>query len=39
MNEEWLREYLYNIKEFCVEYPGWALAFFFTGYVIGIVYF
>jgi len=26
---------LYNIWQFCKEYPGWAAAFFFCGWLIG----
>ena len=32
-------EYINNIIEFCKEYPGWALAFFLCGYLIGDTYF
>ena len=34
MADYWLRVY-----EFCKEEPGWAIAFFFCGFVIGETYF
>ncbi len=32
-----MRNYMIAIWEFCKEYPGWAAAFFFCGYLLGIV--
>ena len=34
MADYWLR-----VFEFCKEEPGWAIAFFFCGFVIGETYF
>ena len=31
-----MRSYIIAIWEFCKEYPGWAAAFFFCGYLIGL---
>jgi len=34
-----IQEYFAKIKAFCIEFPGWAVAFFLCGYVIGATYF
>tara|TARA_B100000131_G_scaffold72100_2_gene68429 strand:+ start:2236 stop:2364 length:129 start_codon:yes stop_codon:yes gene_type:complete len=39
VNDDTMKEYFTNIWEFCKEFPGWAAAFFFCGYIIGVVYF
>jgi hypothetical protein len=30
-----MRNYIFAIWEFCKEYPGWAAAFFFCGWLLG----
>ena len=34
-----MKDYIRNLIAFCQEYPGWALAFFICGWIIGDTYF
>ena len=34
-----MKDYFSSVLNFCKEYPFFALAFFFSGYIIGVGYF
>ena len=38
-DNEMIKEYLKSVWNFCREYPFYAVAFFYGGYLIGVVYF
>jgi len=39
LRDEMINEYLKSVWNFCREYPFYAVAFFYGGYLIGVVYF
>ncbi len=39
LRDEMISEYLKSVWNFCREYPFYAVAFFYGGYLIGVVYF
>lgn len=39
IRDEMISEYLKSVWNFCREYPFYAVAFFYGGYLIGVVYF
>ena len=39
LRDEMISEYLRSVWNFCREYPFYAVAFFYGGYLIGVVYF